>query len=210
MNKIGIFGCSGFSKETADIACELNLQPILIAESESDASTLGHQYEYILEHELERFSDLPLAIGIGDNQIREKLFNHYHHRTFKNLIHPSATFGYKQLEHLDSKKGLIICAGVRMTNSIQMGDGCIVNLNTTIGHDCIIDSYVNIAPSANISGNVHIESGCWIGTNAAINQGHQNTKLIIGHGTIIGSGSVVTKSCEPDSIYAGVPARKIK
>ena len=31
----------------------------------------------------------------------------------------------------------------------------------------------------------------------------------IGPNVIIGSGSVVTKDCEPNSVYAGVPARRI-
>ena len=35
--------------------------------------------------------------------------------------------------------------------------------------------------------------------------------VIIENGCVIGTGSIVTKSCaEPNSIYVGVPARKIK
>ena len=32
----------------------------------------------------------------------------------------------------------------------------------------------------------------------------------IGSGVIIGAGSVVNKDCPDNSIYAGIPARKIK
>jgi acetyltransferase-like isoleucine patch superfamily enzyme len=34
--------------------------------------------------------------------------------------------------------------------------------------------------------------------------------ITIGEGSIIGAGSLVTKDVEPYSIYAGVPARKVR
>lgn len=52
---------------------------------------------------------------------------------------------------------------------------------------------------------IDIGSDVWIGDNVII---LPNVK--IGHGSVIGAGSVVTKSVEPYSIVAGVPAKKIK
>lgn len=56
-----------------------------------------------------------------------------------------------------------------------------------------------------ISQPIVIEDGCWIGGNVTILPG-----VTVGHGTIIGAGAVVIKDCEPNSVYAGVPAKKIK
>lgn len=50
-----------------------------------------------------------------------------------------------------------------------------------------------------------IEDDVWIGANAIILPG-----VRVGRHSVIGAGSVVTKSVEPFSLYAGVPARKIK
>lgn len=50
-----------------------------------------------------------------------------------------------------------------------------------------------------------IEDGCWIGGGVTILPG-----VVIGKGTIIAAGAVVVNDCDPDSIYAGIPARKIK
>ena len=50
-----------------------------------------------------------------------------------------------------------------------------------------------------------IEDEVWIGANVTILPG-----VRIGKCSVIGAGSVVTKDVEEYSIYAGVPARKIR
>lgn len=53
-------------------------------------------------------------------------------------------------------------------------------------------------------GKIVIEDNCFIGANCTILPG-----VHIGPNTIVGTGSVVTKDLESNSVYAGVPARKI-
>lgn len=50
-----------------------------------------------------------------------------------------------------------------------------------------------------------IENDVWIGYGSTVLGG-----IKIGEGSIIGAGSLVTKDVEPYSIYAGVPARKVR
>ena len=50
-----------------------------------------------------------------------------------------------------------------------------------------------------------IEDGCWIGAGAIILPG-----VTIKNGGVVAAGSVVTKDCEENCLYAGNPARKIK
>lgn len=52
---------------------------------------------------------------------------------------------------------------------------------------------------------VKIEEGCWIGAKAIILPG-----VTIKEGCVIAAGSVVTKDCEPNGLYGGVPAKRIK
>lgn len=54
------------------------------------------------------------------------------------------------------------------------------------------------------SGTVEIGDNVFIGMNAII---ERNVK--IGNNVIIGAGSVVTKDCKANSVYAGVPAKRI-
>jgi maltose O-acetyltransferase len=50
-----------------------------------------------------------------------------------------------------------------------------------------------------------IKSGTWIGARVIVLPG-----VTIGAGCIIAAGAVVTRNCEPNWLYAGVPARKSK
>ena len=211
MKKVGVFGTSGFAREVADIAGTLGYEPFLIAKDQAEADSASDLWPIILENNLNQVKQAVYAIGIGENSVRSKVASRYSGRlTFVNLIHPTATFGAHQLESIRKREGVIVCAGVRFTNNIVVGDYSIFNLNATIGHDVIVEDFVNIAPGVNISGSVWIKRGCWVGTGAVINQGAVEKKLLIGAETTIGSGAVVIKDCDERSVYVGAPARRIK
>ena len=53
--------------------------------------------------------------------------------------------------------------------------------------------------------NVRIGNGCWIGARAVILPG-----VSVGDGCVIAAGSVVENDCDPNNLYAGIPARKVK
>lgn len=52
---------------------------------------------------------------------------------------------------------------------------------------------------------VRIEDNCWLGQNAVILKG-----VIVGHDSIVGANTVVTRDVPPLSVVAGNPARVIK
>jgi acetyltransferase-like isoleucine patch superfamily enzyme len=52
---------------------------------------------------------------------------------------------------------------------------------------------------------VTIGAGCWIAARSVIMPG-----VTIGDGCIVAAGAVVLEDCEPDGLYAGVPARRIR
>jgi acetyltransferase-like isoleucine patch superfamily enzyme len=110
--------------------------------------------------------------------------------------------------------------------TIKIGDSSFINSfsvlhghgNLTIGNRCLIGPQVTIVPAnygfqdrnvpfrlqtPTMKG-IMIEDDVWIGAGVTILDG-----CTIGTGSIVGAGAVVTKSVEPYSIVAGVPARKI-
>ena len=208
--KIAIFGTSGFSREVLDVCVDLGYREIIfIGYGGKEKEYFG--YPLIDEGDLLTLKqdDYAFVIGIGDNTIRKKVADKYESLQYINLIHPSASFGDKQRQRIEEKQGNIITAGVRITNNVQMGNFGIFNLNCTIGHDCIIEDFVNIAPGANISGNVRLSEGSYIGTNAAVLQGDAiDKKMVIGRYATVGAGAVVTRSVPDNAIVKGAPARQ--
>lgn len=211
MKLLGIFGTSGFARELNDIALELGYRTVYISRDQAELDACSSLGDVMLECNVGLHSDMQYAIGIGDNSVRQKIAQRFGDElSFANLIHPSASFGKGQYEAIAASKGIIVCAGVRFTNNIRVGNFTVFNLNATIGHDSVVDDFANVSPGVNISGNVHIGKRCWIGTGASVNQGTELSKLVIGADTVIGSGSVVVKDCESNAVYVGIPAKRIK
>jgi maltose O-acetyltransferase len=52
---------------------------------------------------------------------------------------------------------------------------------------------------------VEIEDGSWIGSGAVIHPG-----VTVARGCVVAANAVVLRSTEPDGLYAGVPARRIR
>lgn len=119
-----------------------------------------------------------------------------------------------------------ICPNVWIgSRNVQIGSGTFVNyrcvFNTaggvTIGRDCDIAMDVSFVTSTHEIGGpsrragtpttapIQVGNGVWIGARAVILPG-----VTVGDGVVIAAGSVVTSDCEPNKLYAGVPAKAMK
>lgn len=98
-------------------------------------------------------------------------------------------------------------AEIKIGNHVIFGPG--VTIITGDHPTDVIGKYImEIHDSEKPSGydmDVVIEDDVWIGCNATILKG-----VHIGKGSVVAAGSVVTKDVDEFSIYAGVPAKKIK
>lgn len=194
-----------------DVASELGFVAVFIARNATEREAWSHDEDVLLEDDVDRFADMPFAIGIGDNRVRQRVFERFQERLrFATLIHPGATFGKGQRPVVESRQGVVVSAGARFMNNVQVGDFTVFNLNATVGHDSIVERFAHLTPGVNVSGYVHIGERAWLGTGSAVNQGKASKRLMIGADAIIGSGAVVVADCEPGAVYAGVPARKIR
>ncbi len=92
-----------------------------------------------------------------------------------------------------------------MGNKVNVQDGAVVHC-TYLKHPTVIGNNVSIGHKA-------IVHGCTIEDNVLIGMGAiVMDACVIGSGSIIAAGSVVTQgtNVEPGTIYAGIPAKKIK
>ncbi len=88
---------------------------------------------------------------------------------------------------------------------VTIGEGCSLGMGVMI-----VTSEHEIGPGSRRAGRaksapVIIGDGTWVGARAFIGPG-----VTIGNGCIIGAGAVVLGDCDPNGLYAGVPARRVK
>jgi acetyltransferase-like isoleucine patch superfamily enzyme len=90
--------------------------------------------------------------------------------------------------------------------ALKMGDYVIIGANTSIiaTNHGFADINIPIRYQKSTSKGILIEDDVWIGAGCKILDG-----VTIGRGSVIGAGSVVTKSIPEYSVAAGVPARVI-
>jgi maltose O-acetyltransferase len=117
---------------------------------------------------------------------------------------------------------------VTLIGPVSIGNGCYINQGAILARGVVIEDNVGIgaysivigesrepsndplcrmgqaAQSNQMPGTV-IEQGAFIGARVTILHG-----VRIGSGCVIASGAVVTKNCDPNGLYAGVPAKRIK
>ena len=212
MKDIAIFGVGGFGREVLALIKDINkVEPTWnILGFFDDGHEKGEMFNgYPCLGKTEDLNDwrfpISLAVSIGSPSIKKKILEKISNPLvdYPTLIHPSVWIGDE--EYVEIGKGSIICAGVMITTNVQIKDFVILNLQCTVGHDSVIHSYAAFMPSVNISGEVIIGEGVYVGTGAKlINQ------LKIGEYTIVGAGAVVSKSLPPRCTAVGVPAKPIK
>ena len=74
-----------------------------------------------------------------------------------------------------------------------------------IDHNNTFHNFSSTGPGAITGGNVIIGEQSFLGIGCAIKD-----KIFIGTNTIIGGQAFVCKNCESNSLYYGVPAKRIK
>jgi sugar O-acyltransferase (sialic acid O-acetyltransferase NeuD family) len=144
--------------------------------------------------------------GVGSPVLRQKLVKRIESlpvtfRKFTEAIHSSVEMS----DFVKIGSGSILCAGNIITTQVQIGRHVNLNIDCTVGHDCIIEDFVNISPGVHISGYCTLKKGCDIGTGVNI-----IPHITIGEGAVIGAGACVTKDIPPYSLAVGVPAKVIK
>jgi sugar O-acyltransferase (sialic acid O-acetyltransferase NeuD family) len=211
MKDVIIIGAGGFGREVKSLINDINR-----ASTERVYNILGFVDDGIKEgtkiHEflvlggiayLKTLKIKPsLVFGLGSPNIKKIIYNDLFTYDFPNIIHPSVSLeGY----NIILGKGNVICKGTILTCDISLANFITLNLSCTVGHDTIINNFCSFMPSVNISGEVLINEGVYIGTGAKI-----INRLEIGANAIIGAGSVVTKKIPSNCTAIGIPAKPIK
>ncbi len=212
MKEIAVYGVGGFGREVHSLIDQINHE-------KQEYEFIGYFDDGIRKGELINGypvlggkselnswdKNLNVVFAIGDPKTKKDIINSIKNTSlsYPILIHPNVLIGDMKFNSVG--EGAIICAGNIITVNIEIGKHVILNLSCTTGHDTKIGDYSSFMPTVNISGEVVIEEGVYVGTGAKI-----INQLTIGEFSIIGSGAVVAKSIPPKCTAVGIPAKPIK
>lgn len=210
MKDLYIIGAGGFGREVTWLVERINeVNPTwnlkgFIDDNESLWGSVEGEYPVLGGCDyLNTLSNVYAVCAVGAAKIRKIIIDKLKKSDvkFATLVDPSVLVS----KRVEIGEGTIICAGTIITVDIKIGKHVIINLDCTIGHDDVIEDFVTIYPSVNVSGNVLIGECSELGTGMQIIQGKK-----VAPNTIIGAGAVVVKDCLESGTYVGSPAKRIK
>lgn len=157
------------------------------------------------DHAVEQYApaDIELANGTGSlpgSRLRRRLHAQFTRQgyRFALLVHPSAIVG----SGVELGQGVQIMAGVIVQADTYIGDDVILNTGACIDHDCKIGHHVHVAPGAVLSGGIKLGNSCHIGAGATLLQG-----IRIGSEAVIGAGTTVISDVADGHLQTGQPPR---
>ena len=142
-------------------------------------------------------------VSIGNNKLRKKWFDKLvqQKKNIINAIHPQAFFE----SSVKFGKNIMLGANTYININSKINDNVIINNGCIIEHDNIIEKHTQIGPGVVTGGKVIIKENSFIGLGSKIID-----HIIINKNNIIGAGSVVVKNTDENSMYLGIPAKKVK
>ncbi len=152
--------------------------------------------------EAERFDGqgASFLMGVGDPLVRRALVTKLGELPYAGAVHPSAVL-YGDVEY---GAGAVIAAGVVVAAATRLGAHSLLNLNATVGHDCVLEDFATVGPGANLGGFVTMGEAAFVGLNATVVPGRR-----IGARARVGPGSVLLEDLKEERIAFGVPARVV-
>lgn len=212
MKDLIIFGASGFGREVAWTVERINAHTPtwnLIGFMDDSDEIQGmniNGYKVLGKMcDIGKYSDAYFVVAVGNSKLRERIVDSM------EKMNPNVKFGTiidtdVEISNLVTiGEGTIICARSSITVNISIGTHVIINLGCTVGHDAVLQNFVTLYPSVNVSGMTNIGHAVELGTGLQIIQGKS-----VGDYSIIGAGAVVVKDIPAKCTAVGSPAKPIR
>ena len=155
------------------------------------------------------YKALESSVDIMPPRLQKLIANYYTDARIRKLYFDR--LGVKMGEGSFANLGMKIIVSVNHRYSIEIGDNVSIGPNLTLvteaaaGNGKEINTLPYVKEKLTKEAKIYIEDEVWIGANVVILPG-----VRVGRCSVIGAGAVVNSNVEPYSVYAGVPARKIR
>ena len=200
-----IFGSGGHAVSVASVARSAGYNVKFFLDSNSQLSSLLGVSIVKKISLIDNYVNFSYAIGIGDNYKRRclvlSLEKDFPPLTFPQLIHRSATIS----EGCNVGRGTLVMPGVVIGPLSNVGEYCILNTNSSIDHECVMQDFSSLAPGVSTGGRVSIGEGSAISIGAKIKHG-----VSIGRDTIVGANSYVDRNISALQVVYGTPAHVVR
>jgi sugar O-acyltransferase (sialic acid O-acetyltransferase NeuD family) len=174
------------------------IDPLLeVGEKLFDIPIFGNDY---LENK--NPAEVLLANGVGSqpySKRRADIYRGWKARGFffKTIVHPSAVMS----PTVFLEEGVQVMAGSIIQCNTRVRENAVINTRASIDHDCIVGRNVFIGPGAVLCGGVFVQDDVFIGAGAILLPG-----VTICAGSIIGAGAIIRKDIKFPSMVFGSSA----
>ena len=146
------------------------------------------------------------------------------HVVMSSLVSPATRPKLLRAVGYDVGEARLESGTVIRCETLSIGDGSFVNYrcffaagDIVLGRNVFLSTGVTLSTGDHRLGShekragddvqepIVVEDGCWLGVNVVVLRG-----VRVAAGCVIGAGAVVTKDTEPDGVYVGVPARRVR
>jgi len=116
---------------------------------------------------------------------------------FPTVISPDAIIN----EGVIIGEGSVVMDGVVINVDTTIGRFCIVNTRASVDHDCKIGDFVHVAPGVVLNGGVEVGDGTLLGAGCCVMHYKR-----VGSDCLIGLGASVVADCPDRSVYRAAPS----
>ena len=204
-----IVGAGGMATQIFTDLVKMNLQDIVFwSEAETKYQFIKEKFPVLKSDEevAEYFNTTSRSfiLCIGSSPHRRKIAEKFK-ALGGNIV--SYISPYSEVSPYDTSigTGTIILSHVIIEPGVHIGQECILNKTSNVGHGCLIKSFCELAPGVMLTGDVEVGENCFIGSGAIILPG-----VKIGSNSVIAAGSVVRKNIPENSLVSGEFAKVIK
>ena len=202
--KLIVFGAGGHGKVVADIALRAGLAVSGFVDDHAiPGASVGLPWPVLGDREwlcAQPRSVYQVALGIGDNYVRLSVANFLHSKKIdvSTIISPFAIVS----PFVQVGTGTVIMSGAVVNAMANIGEGVIVNTGAVVEHDVKVGNYSHLSPNSTLGGGAKVGEFAHIALGAIV-----LPLLSIGSRSVLGAGSVATRSIPANVIAFGVPAR---
>lgn len=140
-----------------------------------------------------------IFLAIADPRGREAVWDKLRDVGVNSYVHGTA-IGLPQ----SLAGGMTMLPWTLISTHVEVGEGLLMHIHSSIGHDCKIGDFVTICGGATLLGRVTIGDRVFIGTDATI-----SPDVTVGDDAFICVGSVVVRDVPPGAKVFGNPAKVI-